>query len=108
MGIRENKVEKYLDAKIVELGGITRKWVSPGRDGVPDRIIFFRVPEFEVVLAEVKTTDGVLSVAQAREHETLREHINPVTTIYGEHGVDAFIADLQKAYDGGDIKSEYR
>ena len=39
MGVRENKVEKYLDAEVNRLGGITRKWVSPGRDGVPDRII---------------------------------------------------------------------
>jgi len=40
MGVRENKVEKYLDKEVSKIGGITRKWVCPGRDGVPDRICF--------------------------------------------------------------------
>ncbi len=39
MGVIENKVEKYLDDGVKQLGGITRKWGSPGVDGVPDRIV---------------------------------------------------------------------
>lgn len=108
MGIRENKVEKYLDQKIIELGGITRKWVSPGRDGVPDRIVIYGKGYVEVVFTEVKTNDGTMSVAQEREHKILIDHGQAVTTVYGNRGVDAFIADLKLAYHNEDIKREYR
>lgn len=88
MGVRENKVEKYLDTKITMNGGITRKWVSPGRDGVPDRIVIIGGLVFFV---EVKTEDGKLSVAQVREHNRLKEHGAHVYTVYGDRGVDDFI-----------------
>lgn len=117
MGVRENKVEKYLDTKIVELGGITRKWVSPGVDGVPDRIVFLPcgstvlmnlcVRDDEIYLVEVKTVDGELSVAQEREHATLRAAGANVTTVYGERGVDGFIDYIVTRGDGY-LEWEYR
>jgi Holliday junction resolvase-like predicted endonuclease len=88
MGVRENKVERYLDDQVKRCGGITRKWVSPGRDGVPDRIV---IHNGTVVFVEVKTTDGKLSSAQMREHDRLREQGVKVVTVYGEQGVDVFI-----------------
>lgn len=91
MGVRENKVEKYLNDEIVNIGGITRKWVSPGRDGVPDRIVFFNNA---VWLVEVKTIDGVLSPAQKREHKRLIDVGALVHTVYGHEGVDDFIRNI--------------
>lgn len=88
MGVRENKVERYLDDQVKRIGGITRKWVSPGRDGVPDRIV---IRNGKVVFVEVKTTDGKLSPAQVREHDRLRDQGVRVVTIHGEQGVDVFI-----------------
>ena len=88
MGVREAKVEKYLDSEIVKLGGITRKWVSPGRDGVPDRIVILRGV---VIFVEVKTEGGTLSVIQKREHDRLRAAGALVHTVWGESGVDDFI-----------------
>ena len=88
MGVRENKVEKYLDKEVTKLGGLTRKWVSPGRDGVPDRIVIIRG---DVWFIEVKTQDGKLSVRQEREHTSLKEAGAQVHTVYGEPGVDEFI-----------------
>ncbi len=117
MGIRENKVEKYLDAKIVELGGITRKWVSPGRDGVPDRIIFLpygchalrpcSINHDEIYFVEVKTFDGVLAEWQDSEHKTLRTAGADVTTVYGQRGVDGFIDYIVTRGDGY-LEWEYR
>lgn len=92
MGVRENKVEKYLNKKVEELGGITRKWTSPGRDGVPDRIIIIRGT---VIFVEVKTSDGKLSSAQKREHERLKSNGAMVNIVYGESGVDHFIEVLK-------------
>lgn len=100
MGTRENKVEKYLDKRIEDLGGLTRKWVSPGRTGVPDRIVILGGAVFFV---EVKTVDGGLSEVQRREHGRLLEVGARVHTVYGETGVDHFIdlvtadADLRAA-----------
>jgi len=88
MGTRENKVESYLDQRVRELGGITRKWVSPGVDGVPDRIIII---SGEVIFVEIKTVDGRLSKAQEREHNRLTRHGAKVRTIYGCDHVDTLI-----------------
>lgn len=90
MGIRENKVEKYLNDKLTALGGVTRKWVSPGRDGVPDRICILNGT---VWLVEVKTLGGELSKAQSREHARLSNAGAKVFTVYGEAGVDDFIKE---------------
>jgi len=91
MGTRENKVEKYLDEQIKSLGGITRKWVSPGHDGVPDRIAIIGAVVF---FPEVKTSDGELSVIQRREHDRLRNHGAMVCIVYGHDGVDKLMKDL--------------
>lgn len=92
MGVRENKVEKYLHSEVEKLGGTTRKWVSPGRDGVPDRLVFI---QGRTMMVEVKTLDGKVSVAQQREHDRLREQGCLVWVVYGEHGVDDFITKLK-------------
>lgn len=89
MGVRENKVEKYLDSEVTKLGGITRKWVSPGRDGVPDRVCIL---EGVVYFVEVKTTCGKLSVVQEREHARIEATGVSVFTVYGHEGVDTFIS----------------
>jgi len=97
MGVRENKVEKYLDNEIKKLGGTTRKWVSPGRDGVPDRLV--RVPDWPlgvVNVVEVKTLSGKLQEEQKREHVRLTDEGWLVYTVYGHEGVDDYIAKIKR------------
>lgn len=91
MGVRERKVEKYLDSEVTKLGGISRKWVSPGRDGVPDRIVIYNG---RVIFVEVKTLDGDLSMTQTREHQRLLDAGACVDTVYGEEGVDVWIREV--------------
>lgn len=95
MGKRENKVESYLDHQVTSIGGMTRKWVSPGVDGVPDRIVIIWGNVFFV---EVKTEDGKLSSAQLREHQRLREHKANVWVVYGHNDVDGFLHYLQENF----------
>lgn len=93
MGTRENKVETYFKDQIKALGGISRKWVSPGVDGVPDQIVILKGIVFFV---EVKTLDeGDLSIAQIREHERLRDNGATVCTVYGHAAVDKLIQDIK-------------
>lgn len=89
MGVRENKVERKLDQMVRAVGGITRKWVSPGRDGVPDRIV---IHQGKIWFVEIKTMDGKLSVAQMREHQRLTDKGAEVRTLYGEEEVGRFVA----------------
>ena len=92
MGTREAAVEKLLHDEITRLGGTTRKWVSPGRDGVPDRIVFLNN---RVRFVEVKTTSGTLSTRQRREIATLSEHGADVRVVYGADGVYEFIREIK-------------
>jgi len=94
MGVRENKVERYLDSEIIKIGGCTRKWVSHTVAGVPDRIVILRG---KVYFVEVKTVEGVLSEAQKREQQRLSAFGAYVTTVYGETGVNRFIKELTDA-----------
>lgn len=87
----ESKVEDYLDQEVQKLGGITRKWVSPGRLGVPDRIVIIKG---QVIFVELKTVCGVMSPWQKREIERLREQLCRVEVLYGRKDVDQFIARL--------------
>jgi Holliday junction resolvase-like predicted endonuclease len=96
MGIRENKVEKYLNDQIKELGGITRKWVSPGRAGVPDRIV---IVKGVVAFVEVKTMDGKVSTVQQREMERLEQAGASVFIAFGKPGVDKFISIMRGVLD---------
>jgi hypothetical protein len=93
MGVRENKVESYLNKEVVKLGGITRKWTNPSMAGDPDRIIILRAL---IVFVEVKTVAGKLAPEQIREHERLIAHGAIVKTVYGEGGVDDFIKWLKR------------
>jgi len=70
-------------ASDLKIGGITRKWVCPGRDGVPDRIVIINN---RVMFVEVKTTDGKLSKNQSREHKRLRDAGATVYTVFGNDG----------------------
>ena len=92
MGVRENKVENHLGKEVAKLGGLTRKWVSPGNNGVPDRIVIING---QVTFVEVKTTAGEFESGQEREHDRLRAVGADVTTVYGEHGVNLLIKDLK-------------
>lgn len=94
MGVRENKVERHLDSEIMKLGGITRKWVSPGVKGVPDRIV---IVSGNVWFVEVKTVDGHLSSWQEREIKRLVSHGVVALAVYGVDGVDEFIEMVRDA-----------
>ncbi len=50
--MRERDIERRLVRAIQKLGGLCPKWVSPGWDGVPDRIIL--LPGGHIAFAELK------------------------------------------------------
>lgn len=66
----EKTVEAALVKRVKELNGIAYKWTSPGRTGVPDRIVM--IPGGKIIFVELKSPTGKLTPRQEREHETIR------------------------------------
>jgi len=93
MGKQEAKVEAYLIKKIKELGGDCYKIVSPGRNGMPDRICC--LPKGVTIWVEVKTEIGVVSKIQVACINRLRELGHRVMILFGKTDVDAFITGLK-------------
>lgn len=50
--MRERDIERRLVRAIQKLGGLCPKWVSPGWDGVPDRIVL--LPGGHIAFVELK------------------------------------------------------
>jgi len=91
MGKAEAKIERYLVDRVDELGGMSRKYISPGRRGVPDRIVFFTNV---VAFVEVKTRVGKLSGLQKREIERLRALSIPVYVVSSEEEINQCLLEI--------------
>ncbi|MEQ1975016.1 VRR-NUC domain-containing protein [Xenorhabdus sp. SGI240] len=70
MKIREDVIERHLVIEVKKAGGIAYKFVSPGRRGVPDRIVV--LPNGRVIFVECKAPGEKPRPDQLREHERLR------------------------------------
>lgn len=87
--MRESEIERYLTKRVRETGGISYKWTSPNRRGVPDRILIY--PEARYYLCELKATDKMPTQAQIREHRRLQAMGCIVLVIASKEDVDNFI-----------------
>lgn len=94
MGKRENKVETYLDEQVELIGGVTRKYVSPAREGVADRLVI--LPGGRIIFVELKTIKGVRSTAQIRERNKMLGLGCESLFIAGKTEVDIFIIRIKQ------------
>lgn len=60
--MRERQIEQQLVAAVRKRHGLCSKWVSPGFDGVPDRIVL--LPGGRVAFAELKAPGKTLRTQQ--------------------------------------------
>jgi len=103
---REKDVEAWLRHAIQAAGGQCWKFTSPGRAGVPDRIIL--MPRGRVVFVELKTETGELSRIQQHELDQLRNLGHEACVVYGQEAAEDFYYDLRKGvrlqdvYEGND------
>lgn len=67
----EKRIEQKMTQEVKKLGGRAVKFVSPGWDGVPDRIVFF--PGGRVAFVEVKAPGKKLRPLQLKRKKTLEE-----------------------------------
>ena len=68
--MREKTVEQKLVAAVRGMGRICPKWVSPGFDGMPDRIVL--LPGAKIGFVEVKAPGKKPRPLQASRHGLLR------------------------------------
>ena len=64
--MREKYVEQRLVAEVKKRGGICPKWVAPGFDGVPDRLVF--LPHHKFGMIEVKAPGKKPRPLQSARH----------------------------------------
>jgi hypothetical protein len=69
--MREKNIEKYLGEKVKEAGGLYWKFVSPGVNGVPDRIVILNGV---VAFVELKAPGKYPRVLQRYRHDQLRQN----------------------------------
>ena len=90
--VLEKEIETKLIDGIRKLGGRSYKFVSPGNNGVPDRIVI--LPGGRVIFVELKTMIGRLSKLQKMQTTMLSRLGCDVRVLYGEDGVRAFLEEL--------------
>ena len=68
--LRESYVERELTTEVKKRGGLAVKFVSPGFDGVPDRLVLF--PGGKVAFVELKAPGKKMRPLQVRRAGQLR------------------------------------
>ncbi len=90
----EADIEAYLRDRVREvLHGRAYKWVSPGNNGVPDRMVC--LPGGRVVFAELKAHGKQPRPDQVAKHRELRALGFRVDVLDSKAAVDAFIEELR-------------
>lgn len=95
--ISESKVEKYFVREVKKLGARTYKFVSPGINGVPDRIVIW--PGGSTTYVEIKQTFGRLKPHQISRINQINSQGSIACVVYGMDGVDSFIQEYKKIID---------
>lgn len=96
MQVRERDIERILVDEVRKLGGRAYKWVSPGNDGVPDRIVIFRGEP--PVFVELKSETGNLTSLQEVQIGRLQDLGQVVRVVKGLDGLSQFFRELGRLF----------
>ena len=69
--MREKTIEQRLVSEVKKRGGIAPKWVAPGFDGVPDRLVF--LPGRYFAMVEVKAPGKKPRPLQVSRHRLFQK-----------------------------------
>ena len=93
--MREKVIEQKLVRAVRQHGGLALKFISPGFDGVPDRLILFR--DGRVAFAEVKAPGKKPRPLQVHRMEQLRSLGFRVFVVDSEEQIGGMIDEIQSA-----------
>lgn len=83
--MRESELERILVAEVHKLGGRAYKFVSPGNDGVPDRIVM--LPGGRIYFVELKAKAGRLRPQQSIQIKRINSLGQDALVIKGTSGL---------------------
>lgn len=90
--MKESDIEARLVREVRKRGGLCYKFVSPGNNGVPDRIII--TPDGRVYFVELKTEVGVVSKVQGFQIARIKAVNGNVRVLKGMDAVMAFLEEV--------------
>ena len=93
--MRERNIEKSLVRAVKKQGGLCPKFVSPGLDGVPDRIIL--MPDARIAFAEVKAPGKKLRPQQVKRKRQLEQLGFRVYRLDGCEQIGEMIREIRTA-----------
>ena len=93
--MREKAIEQKLSLMVKRRGGICPKFVSPGFDGVPDRIVL--LPEGHIAFVEVKAPGKKPRPLQLARHALLRRLGFQVYVLDDEEQIGGILDEIQAA-----------
>ena len=91
--MKEATIERKLVSAAKLRGGICPKWVSPGYDGVPDRIVLLQGGKIGFV--EVKAPGGKLRPLQLARQNLLRQLGLKVYILDGTDQIGGILDEIQ-------------
>ena len=92
--MREKEIEQCLVRKVKARGGICPKWISPGYDGVPDRLVF--LPGGHFGLVEVKAPGKKPRPIQKARNRLLRRLGYQVFVLDDVQQIGGILDEIQK------------
>ena len=93
--MKEKSIEQKLTLMVKNRGGICPKWVSPGFDGVPDRIVL--LPEGRIAFVEVKAPGKKPRPLQIARHKLLTRLGFKVYVLDAEGQIGGILDEIQAA-----------
>ena len=90
----EKETERKLVRAVKRVGGICPKFVSPGMDGMPDRMIL--LPGGKIGFVEVKAPGRKPRILQVRRHRQLRNLGFPVFILDDPEQIPSILGEVEK------------
>ncbi|MBP3806093.1 MAG: VRR-NUC domain-containing protein [Oribacterium sp.] len=95
--MREKVIEEKLRIAVKTAGGIALKFVSPGFDGMPDRLVI--LPKGRIGFVEVKAPGEKPRPLQVSRHKLLRRLGCRVYVLDGAEKIETILREI-----GGDVR----
>ena len=93
--MREKDVEQALVQAVKKIGGMCPKFVSPGTNGMPDRIAL--LPGGRMGFIEVKAPKKKPRPRQVRQHQRLKALGFPVFVLDDPEKIEEILAEIRRA-----------
>lgn len=93
--MRESLIERKLVTEVKKRGGLAVKFVSPGLDGVPDRLVLF--PGGKLAFVELKATGKTMRPLQEKRARQLTALGVQVYCVDNKEKIGGVLDEIQTA-----------